>query len=144
MKNIITIIILVSLSSILWTGCHEKTIGYLITENASYEPDSLIIPRIPDPEEEAERIKWKSPWITFNLQGYEGTFQIDFSIESVTSTAGEEQAKLFMEELSIRGGGAMLYPFEHKAGSGEYVVSIRLTNPGYSHVIKDAYKFIIE
>ena len=136
--------ILVTFAMILLGGCHEKTIGYLITENASYEPDSLIIPRILDPKLEKERIENNAPWVTFNLQGYEGTFQIDFSIESVISTAGEEQARLFMDELEIRGGGVMLYPLKHKAGPGEYIISVRLTNPGYSHVIKDAYKFIIE
>ena len=135
MKNIINVMILVTFAMILLGGCHEKTIGYLITENASYEPDSKL---------EKERIENNAPWVTFNLQGYEGTFQIDFSIESVISTAGEEQARLFMDELEIRGGGAMLYPLKHKAGPGEYIISVRLTNPGYSHVIKDAYKFIIE
>ena len=38
----------------------------------------------------------------------------------------------------------MLYPLQHKAGPGTYLVSIRLTNEGYSQVIEDAYKFIIE
>lgn len=138
------IVILISLFIVLFCGCHEKTIGYLITENASYEPDTTIIPQILDPIKDAVRIENKAPWVTFNLQGYEGTAQIHFSIESVRSSAGEEQAELFKNELEIRGGGAMLYPFEHKAGPGEYTVSIRLTNLGYSHVIEDAYTFVIE
>lgn len=62
----------------------------------------------------------------------------------MTSTAGEEQAALFKEELTIRGGGAMFYPLEHKAGAGTYVVSVRLTNEGYSQVIENAYTFLIE
>lgn len=136
--------ILTGLLIVCCFACHEKTVGYLITENASYEPDSLIIPRELDPVEDALRIENNAPWITFNLQGYEGTAQIHFSIESVTSSAGEEQAALFKEELTIRGGGAMLYPLQHKAGPGTYLVSIRLTNEGYSQVIEDAYKFIIE
>ena len=125
-------------------ACQEKTIGYLITENAGYEPDSLIIPSTLDPEKDAIRIENKAPWMTFSLQGYEGTAPITFTIESVTSTAGEEQAALFKEELTIRGGGAMFYPLEHKAGAGTYVVSVRLTNEGDILVIENAYTFLIE
>ncbi|MFR5656685.1 MAG: hypothetical protein ACLUDU_01200 [Butyricimonas faecihominis] len=39
--------------------------------------------------------------MTFSLQGCEETAPITFTIESVTSTAGEEQAALFKE--TIRG-----------------------------------------
>ncbi|MFR7809281.1 MAG: hypothetical protein ACLU4N_08405 [Butyricimonas faecihominis] len=49
-------------------ACQEKTIGYLITEKAGYEPDSLIIPSTLDPEKDAIRIENKAPWMTFSLQ----------------------------------------------------------------------------
>ena len=126
-------------------ACHEKTIGYLITENASYDPDTLIIPQELDPVKDAIRIKYQSPWISYAMQGYEGTEQIMFSVESVTSTSGEAEARKFREELKIRGGGGALeYPLEHAAGPGTYVVSVRLTNPGYSQVVENAFTFIIE
>ena len=133
-------IILIGCLLVCCFACQEKTIGYLITENAGYEPDSLIIPSTLDPEKDAIRIENNAT----SLQGYEGTAPITFTIESVTSTAGEEQAALFKEELTIRGGGAMFYPLEHKAGAGTYVVSVRLTNEGYSQVIENAYTFLIE
>ena len=38
----------------------------------------------------------------------------------------------------------MEYPLEHKAGPGRYVVSVRLTNPGYSQVVEEAFTFIKE
>ncbi len=38
-------------------ACHEKTVGYLISENASYEPDTLVVPRELDPVKDAIRIK---------------------------------------------------------------------------------------
>ena len=87
------IIILLGVMSTFLSACHEKTVGYLITENASYEPDSLVIPRELDPVEHAIRIKNQSPWISYAMQGYEGTEQIMFSVESVTSTAGEAEAR---------------------------------------------------
>ena len=124
-------------------ACHEKTIGYLITENASYDPDTMYVRKTPDPVEDAVRIEYGSPWVSLQLQGYEGTEQIHFSVESVTSDQGEEAAATFMSELAIRGGGALMYPLENNAVPGTYVVSIRLTNPGYSQVVKDAMTIIV-
>ena len=124
-------------------ACHEKTIGYLITENASYDPDTMYVRKTPDPVEDAVRIEYGSPWVSLQLQGYEGTEQIHFSVESVTSDQGEEAAATFMSELTIRGGGALMYPLENNAVPGTYVVSIRLTNPGYSQVVKDAMTIIV-
>lgn len=125
-------------------ACQEKTNrlldhGKLRVMNRFFDYSHTL-----DPEKDAIRIENKAPWMTFSLQGYEGTAPITFTIESVTSTAGEEQAALFKEELTIRGGGAMFYPLEHKAGAGTYVVSVRLTNEGYSQVIENAYTFLIE
>ena len=126
-------------------ACQEKTVGYLISENASYEPDTLVVPRELDPVKDAIRIKNQSPWVSYAMQGYQGTEQIMFSVESVTSTAGEVEAQKFKDELQIRGGGGALeYPLEHKAGPGRYVVSVRLTNPGYSQVVEEAFTFILE
>ena len=124
-------------------SCHETTIGYLDTENASYDPDTLYVYKNPDPIEEAVRIENNAPWISFSLQGYDGTEPIIFSIESVTSDQGEEAAATFMNELSIRGGGALMYPLENKAVAGSYVVAIRLSNPGYSKVIENAMTIIV-
>ena len=36
-------------------ACHEKTIGYLITENASYDPDTMYVRKTPDPVTDAVR-----------------------------------------------------------------------------------------
>lgn len=139
------IAIIIGIMTLFLSACHEKTIGYLITENASYEPDSLVVPRELDPVEHAIRIKNQAPWISYSMQGYEGTEQIQFSVESVTSTAGETEAQKFKSELIIRGGGGALeFPLVHTAGPGRYVVSVRLTNPGYSQVVENAFTFILE
>lgn len=124
-------------------GCHEKTIGYLITENASYDPDTMYVRKTPDPVLDAVRIEYGSPWVSLQLQGYEGTEQIHFSVESVTSDQGEAAAATFMSELTIRGGGALMYPLENNAVPGTYVVSVRLTNSGYSQVVENAMAIIV-
>ena len=141
MKRIILLIAVVW--AVVGTACHEKTVGFLVTENASYKEDTLYVRKTPDPKLDAIRMESKAPWISLKLEGYEGTEQIYFSVESVTSDQGEEAARLFMKDLSIRGGGALMYPFENDAIPGTYVVSIRLTNEGYSQVVKDAFTFIV-
>lgn len=141
MKQLILLITLVW--AVIGVSCHEKTIGFLVTENASYNPDSLYVRKTPDPKLDAIRMETKAPWISTKLQGYEGTEQIYFSVESVTSDQGEEAARVFMKDLDIRGGGALMYPFENNAVPGRYKVSVRLTNPGYSQVIEDAFTFIV-
>ncbi len=138
-----TVIIFIAIILCMCAACHEKTVGYLITENASYVPDTLIVRKTPDPEEDRVRIEYNAPWISSNLEGYEGTAQIEFSVESVSSTLGEEAALVFKDELSIRGGGFLMYPLQNNARPGRYIVSIRLTGPGYSQIIKDAYTFIV-
>ena len=124
-------------------ACHETTIGYLITENASYDPDTMYVRKTPDPVLDAVRIENNAPWVSLRLQGYEGTEQIHFNVESVTSDQGEAAAATFMSELTIRGGGALMYPLENNAVPGTYVVSVRLTNDGYSQVVEDAMTIIV-
>ncbi|MFR7877379.1 MAG: hypothetical protein ACLU4J_13870 [Butyricimonas paravirosa] len=66
-------------------ACHEKTVGYLISENAS-TTDTLVVPGV-DPVKDAIRIKNQSPWVSYAVR-ISGYGQIMFSVESVTSTAG--------------------------------------------------------
>lgn len=147
MKQIL--ILLIIIVGALAVGCHETTVGYLITENASYDPDTMYIRKTPDPELDAIRIENKAPWVSLQLQGYEGTEIMYFYIESVRyeeetpTAAGAEAASNFMKDLSIRSGGVILYPFENNALPGTYKVSIRITNPGYSHVLQDAMTIIV-
>ena len=103
-----------------------------------------ILEYISKPGPDYARWEKKAPWVSFALQGYEGTEQVKFSVESVTSTAGEEAARIFMNELRIRGGGVLIYPMEHHAVPGHYVISVRLTNPGYSKVLENAITFVVE
>ena len=124
-------------------ACEEKE-GYLRTENAVYEPDTMVVRLVPDPEQDAVRIEYKYPWQSLAMQGYEGTERIDFTVESVSSTAGEVAVTSFMKEVSILGGGILRYPFEGKSPAGRYPVSVRLTGPGYSQVVKDAFTFILK
>lgn len=134
------------LTGILFTllACNEEKEGYLLIEHAVYDPDTLIVRKTPDPKIDSVRIVYRTPWISLAMQRYEGTQMIWFDIASVTSTAGEEAAAIFREELSVRGGGVLQYPFENKAPVGRYTVSVRLNNPSGSQVVGDAFTFILK
>ena len=136
-------ILFISVLFVSLMACHETTIGYLVTKDASYDPDTMYIRKTPDPVLDAVRLENNAPWISFSLQGYRGTEPISFSVESVGSSEGEEAARLFKEELQIRGGGALMYPFRNNARPGFYTVSVRLTNEGYSQVIAKALTFVV-
>lgn len=129
---------------LIQVACQDVTVGYLKTENAVYTPDSLIIRKEPDPVKDALRITNDAPWRALTLQGYLGTPPITFSIENVTSPNGQEAADLFKKELSVLGGGSLLYKLRGEAPRGRYVISVRLTNEGYSKVVPDAFTFIVE
>ena len=174
------LIIFVGIIWMTFIGCHDVTVGFLNIENASYDPDTVVMKSVLDtatvkvrnpswdiyiasgeyteedligfgipeylykPGPDYARWEKQAPWVSFALQGYEGTEQIIFSVESVKSSAGEEAARVFMSELGIRGGGALIYPIENRAVPGTYVISVRLTNPGYTDVLEDAITFIVE
>lgn len=129
----------------LFVGCDKVTVGYLETENAEYTPNSMEIPKLEDLDESANalRLENKSPWVTQPIQGIAGTKPIFYTIESVSAVDGGN-ADVFKSELQIIGNGSFYYPLEHKAPAGKYTVSIRVTNEGYSHVIKDIYTFEVK
>ena len=129
-----------------YNACHESGVGFLLTEDASYDPDSIIVRQTPVWELDSNRIKNEAPWVSLKMQGYSGTEPISFSIENVTSSAGEEAAQLFKEDVYTRGGGVLLYPYEPKntIPAGRYVVSVRLTNEGHSKVVENALTFVVQ
>lgn len=144
MKKLL-VILFVALLAFFLHACHESQIGYLLTKDAVYKPDTLLVRLTPDPVLDVNRKENKAPWVTLKMQGYDGTSPITFSVESVTSSAGEEAARLFKEDVYTRGGGVLLYPFEPKnrISAGRYVVSVRLTNEGCSEVVKNALTFVV-
>lgn len=164
-------------------GCVNDKVGYLVTENASYEPDTLVImktfenteneffvernptfdtyiewgydsativgwgilPETRTPNVDYYRFKYNSPWVSLDLQGYEGTEQIKFSVESVTSPdVDADGVAYFREQVGIRGGGVLEFPLVNEAKPGRYVVSVRLTNESWSQVVEDCFTFIVK
>ena len=127
---------------LVWWGCHNPTPGYLETGNAQYEPDTMIIRKELDPLKDAYRKMNNAPWVSPKCQGVDGTAPVLFEIVDVTSEDGD--AAMFKSFLNIRGGGRMEFPLKVSVPVGHYVVSVRVSNEGYSKVIPDVFTFIVE
>ena len=53
-------------------------------------------------------------------------------------------AELFKQEIVVRGGGVMELPLYTKLPAGRYVVTLRVSNDGYSSALPDVYTFIVK
>lgn len=139
MKRILLIFI-----GIWLIGCHDVTVGFLNTENATYGTnDTLIVRKHLDEWLDSDRIKNNAPWVTKPIQGVSGTSPIEYAVEKVDGP-NQEAANMFMSELSVIGSGIMYYPLEHKAPAGNYVVSLRIFNEGYLRVVERVFTFVVE
>ncbi|MEG0795765.1 MAG: hypothetical protein RR397_04545 [Odoribacter sp.] len=137
---------------LLAVGCDKKEIGYLMTEDASYAVDQLTIVRLDTVTAENNyrlynlyqvRIDNKSPWVTSPIEGILGTGPMYFFIDHV-KVIGKGDAAIFSKEVSMMGGGRLVFPFSYTSPQGLYAVSIRVENEGYSKVLEDAFYVSIE
>ena len=70
MKNVILLLFTVLVLSMI--GCQDVTVGYLLTEDASYNPDTLVVKTVLDDElgeEDYYRSKWGAPWVSTPIEG---------------------------------------------------------------------------
>lgn len=89
------------------------------------------------------RIEKHTPWTTSAVDGVLGTDPIYYRIHEVKSTDGDVAA--FMKYLSVMGGGRLVVTWEdEQVPSGRYVVSIEISNEGYTKIVEDAFTFIVE
>lgn len=50
-------------------ACDDTKVGYLEVDEVSYDPNTMIVQKNPDEEEEADRIERKYPWVSSPIQG---------------------------------------------------------------------------
>ena len=142
MKNVILLLFTVLVLSMI--GCQDVTVGYLLTEDASYNPDTLVVKTVLDDElgeEDYYRSKWGAPWVSTPIEGVEGTIAIYVSIKNITSTSGDPE-KLW-KVLSVR-DGTFEIPLYHDVPAGRYVISLNFRNEGYSKDVNDCFTIIVK
>ena len=143
MKNVILLLFTVLVLSMI--GCQDVTVGYLLTEDASYNPDTLVVKTVLDDElgeEDYYRSKWGAPWVSTPIEGVEGTIAIYVSIKNITSTSGDPE-KLW-KVLSVRGDGTFEITLYHDVPAGRYVISLNFRNEGYSKDVNDCFTIIVK
>lgn len=146
MKQVI-IFLFILMSALM--SCHDVKIGYLNVENAEYYPDTIVIrTKLVTAEENPTkndqiRIDNNSPWVTNVISGLLGTEPLQYEFVSVKSFEGGD-AELFAKEIIVRGCGQMQIPLKPVAPKGRYLVTLRVSNEGYSAILSDVFTFIIE
>ncbi|MDE7074201.1 MAG: hypothetical protein K2O69_04020 [Odoribacter sp.] len=84
------------------------------------------------------------PWTTSCIEQLLGTEPIIYTLESLHSDQGEAAAADFAKYLTVIGGGRMYVDTKVNSPAGKYVVSLRVSNDGYSVVLPDAFTFILQ
>lgn len=83
------------------------------------------------------------PWLTNAISGVLGTEPLHYEFVSVKAFDGGN-ADLFSKEIVVRGNGRMEVPLRPTAPKGRYLVTIKVSNEGYSAVLPDVFTFIIK
>lgn len=130
-------------------GCKKDPVGYLMTENASYAISTLDVYHLEgitdsDPiyYDHFERIRNKAPWVSLTMDGVLGTNPIYYEVSDVKASEGGN-AEMFRSEVSVEGGGKIVFPFAYKSPKGKYLISIKLRNEGQQRIVNDIFTIII-
>lgn len=127
-------------------ACNNVKIGYLQTDGAEYFSDSLIIRTVlGDDQYDENRKANNAPWVTNIISGVLGTDPMQYKLVSVKALDGTvADAKVFGEELVVRGCGKMEVPLKPAAPKGRYMVTLKVNNEDYSAILPDVFTFIIK
>lgn len=182
MKNIAKMTIIWVLLFGGFYNCQDVTVGYLITEDASYTVDSLVIKHeldieppheVPNPiyydrienwgmtpeelaargiyptkleggGEDYLRHKQNIPWVSTSIEGIDGTQPILISIKDIRALVGSATFDEIKQYVSVRGDGTFTIPLNHNIPVGRYLVSLAVSNEGYTKYIDDCFTIIVK
>lgn len=128
------------------SACHKVPVGYLQVESAEFIPNKVTVYKEIDPN--SVRAIQKSPWSSLAIAGVAGTAPINYEIGQVKSTnpAGQPLIEAAMTKgwLEASGGCIRLYQDAVKTlPAGEYIITLRIYNEGYSFVKPDIFTFVV-
>ena len=132
MKYIYIILAIVS-----FTSCNDMKIGYLEAEKGFFSPNILEIKKNLDPIEDKKRIEQEIPWVSYPIQGVQGTLPIRYELIGATEKEGGSTSEL-LNNAFMRGDGALEINYKNNIPLGEYKLDIKISNEGYSHTLKAA------
>lgn len=121
------------------TGCQDIAVGYLETKDAVYQPDSMIVKAVLDPEIDVRQIELGIPWQSTSIEGVQGTAPIRYSIRRVNCDHPEAATRFTMQ-----GKGIIELPWNHTVPPGRYVFDVEVANEGYNVVLERVFTVIVE
>lgn len=118
-------------------NCTDMKEGFLMTENARFYPDSLIISAYTDIPEESMDDDF--PYQSNQISGVDGTDPVRFTVVTVHSDNGFGKG---LEYVSATPDGRIEIMRKHKMPAGNYTVDLRIYTEDYSVVIPECFKII--
>lgn len=139
MKRLIYIFLLLFAACV---ACDDTNVGYLETDDAGYDPDSMVIRKVLDPVLDAGRIERQYPWVSTQLQGILGTVPYSYRIAGVHTDDGDVAS--FTKGVKLRGDSAFEIPVVNEINRGTYYIDVAIINRGYEHVKDSAFILIVK
>ncbi len=136
------------MSGMIFSSCHDITVGFLETGEATYSPDVFEVRKtltdtINPWDSDYKRNKYKADWVSPPLQGYKGTAPMFIKLKEVKSPNGGN-VEIFMQEVTLRGNGAVVIPFNNNIPLGEYIISLNISNEGYENDLNDIFTVVVK
>lgn len=124
-------------------GCNDVEIGYLMTYNAKYVPDSMVVKARLDPEnkDDAHREQFQMPWQSVKMEGVQGTMPVRYQIDKINN---DELDQATRDQFVIKDGGIVELPWNHSVPEGKYVISVKVFNEGHTQVLDSIFTVVIK
>lgn len=124
-------------------GCNDVEIGYLMTYNAKYVPDSMVVKARLDPEnkDDAHREQFQIPWQSVKMEGVQGTMPVRYQIDKINN---DELDQATRDQFVIKDGGIVELPWNHNVPEGKYVISVKVFNEGHTQVLDSIFTVVIK
>lgn len=137
------LIILMMIITAIIMSCSDVEVGYLMTTNAKYVPDSMVIKAILDAEnsDDARREQFQIPWQSVKIEGVQGTMPIRYDIQSING-GGLDQA--IRDQFIIKDGGIIEIRWNHTVPEGRYVISVKVSNEGRMDILDSLFTVVVK
>lgn len=139
MKKIFIITTGISLLLTIFS-CSNIKEGFLMTENAAFHPDSLVIPVLLDSIVYADMHENQAPFLSIPISGAKGTAPVKFKVTSVHADNGYTKA---ISDISATLDGRIQIKYGYTLPVGIYRVDLEIYNEGHSAIIPDSFKIIV-
>ena len=93
--------------------------------------------------EDYQRFQQKIPWVSYMIQGVEGTRPINYRLVGAIKKGGGDVKEL-LNHARVRGDGAVEIDLENKIEAGEYFLDVEVSNEGYTAVLPKVIRIIVK